>query len=90
MNDTLTISDAELDEMLAKELPCDTCKATAQYMSRGHRCRPPGFRSFRCESCLTAWRNEIDKIIATAGACIHRNCGQVVRSTSDLSDYRPI
>jgi hypothetical protein len=90
MSDTLTISDSDLDEMLAEVLPCDTCHGPAEFMSRGHRCRPPGFRIFRCEKCYLAWRVQTEANFALGSKHIHTLCQQPVASVDDLSLYHPI
>lgn len=89
MSDTLAISDTDLDAMLEAVLPCDKCQGEAQYMSRGHRCRPPGFRSFKCQKCHAAWVADLEFSLSVM-PCQHALCGQPVLSVSDMSVYHPI
>jgi transposase-like protein len=89
MSDTLAISDTDLDAMLEAVLPCDKCQGEAHYMSRGHRCRPPGFRSFKCQQCHTKWVVSVERNIS-AGPAYHPLCGERVYKVSDLSEYHPI
>lgn len=88
MSDTLTISDADLDAMMSAVLPCDKCQGEAHFMSRGHRCRPPGFRAFKCQSCCAEWVAMVENRLSRGP--IRHDCGTVCFSVSDLSDYRLI
>lgn len=89
MSDTLTISDADLDAMLSEVLPCDMCHGPAQFMSRGHRCRPPGYRAFKCQRCVSDWEEAAARRLATGPIC-HDLCGEMIFKLSDLSTYHPI
>lgn len=88
MSDTLSISDTDLEAMLSPVLPCDKCEGEAQYMSRGHRCRPPGFRAFKCQQCCDEWVAMVEARLSHGP--VWHDCGALCYSVSQLSEYIPI
>lgn len=86
MNQTKEIAD--LEALLEEEIPCHRCKKPALLMSKGHKCRPPGWRGYLCFSCWKKWYDEMTAQLQRKGHVLHNVCLGACYTVEELSDYR--
>lgn len=101
MSATITHSVAELEELLAAEIPCGgnlevtcrrECDRPAALLGHPHGCRGiPEQRphDFKCVSCWRLWATGAEAVIAQFGGIRCIRCNQFFTSVAAFSDYRP-
>lgn len=100
---TQTISDAELEELVANEIPCGglqftagglrvSCSKPAVLRSYGHGCtqnQPTSPPWFKCLACWQVWYMAMIERAQRRGGFNRCACGRVFATPSAFSDYRP-
>jgi hypothetical protein len=95
---TQTHSAAELEELLAEEIPCGgvrhlgiSCNRAAQLKVHAHshpECVEPA-HLFKCIQCWQSWYIDISQYIAADGAVACRGCHRAFPTVNSFAEYRP-